>query len=71
MYYLNETESSEPDIPATNRFKLTPGNLVGGENGWLSIIGWEKYGNLIKDFYKPSAMVWNTQYTELNILNWF
>jgi hypothetical protein len=46
-------DGTNPDT----RFTLTPGNLVGGENGWLSAAGWDEYAKLVRLFYTPDVMV--------------
>jgi len=43
---------------SSSTFVLAPGNLVGGESGWLSILDWNKYGQLLdEDHYKLDVTV--------------
>ncbi len=36
---------------------ISPGNLVGGANGWLGVLGWDSYADAVNNHYKPDFMV--------------
>ncbi|ODM94027.1 Protein 5NUC [Orchesella cincta] len=45
-------------VEERNQLRLSSGNLIGGESGWLSSLtdGWKTFGELARDFYKPHVM---------------
>jgi 5'-nucleotidase len=51
---INELEFHEKE-DELETFRVATANLVGGQNGWLSMLGWDKFGELM-EFYKPDVM---------------
>ncbi|CAL8095142.1 unnamed protein product [Orchesella dallaii] len=56
-HWIHEN-SAFAGIHADNILRLSSGNLIGGESGWLSSLtdGWSAFGTLASDFYMPHAM---------------
>jgi len=56
VHWIHENATG---VPYSHTLRLSSGNLLGGESGWLSSLtdGWNTFGQLTKDHYKPHAMV--------------
>lgn len=50
-------EKIDADVEDANRLRLGTGNLIGGESGWISAIGWKPYTEYIKQHFDPAAVV--------------
>lgn len=62
MHWLNVQEGDDFNftlVPPLNLLKLSSGNLIGGESGWIAAVetGWKDYAALIKDHVKPTFTV--------------
>lgn len=60
IYHMNNTS---PEPGATKKVRISTGNLVGGENGWLSVNRWDAFGKLLGRYYSNNG-VRNFGYTE-------
>lgn len=58
-HWLNDSSVYGDEVLTENILRLSSGNLIGGESGWISSIdgGWAKYGELVKKHFRPHVMV--------------